>query len=31
MEGKHQTGYLPIEDQKLDSLRPGSREMERGR
>jgi hypothetical protein len=22
---------LPIEDPKLDSLRPGSREMERGR
>jgi hypothetical protein len=26
-----QTGHLPNEDQKLDSLRPGSREMERGR
>jgi len=24
-------GYLPNEDEKLDSLRPGSREMERGR
>ena len=27
----YQTGHLPIEDPKLDSLRPGSREMERGR
>ena len=31
MGGQHQTGYLPNKDQKLDSLRPGSREMERGR
>jgi hypothetical protein len=31
MGGKHQTGHLPIEDPKLDSLRPGSREVERGR
>jgi capsule polysaccharide modification protein KpsS len=30
MGGQHQTGHLPNEDQKLDSLRPGSREMERG-
>jgi len=27
---KHQTGHLPNEDQKLESLHPGSREMERG-
>jgi hypothetical protein len=27
----NQTGHLPIEDPKLDSLRPGLREMERGR
>ena len=26
----HQTGQLPNEDQKLDSLHPGSREMEEG-
>ena len=25
-----QTGHLPNEDQKLDSLRPGSTEMEEG-
>jgi hypothetical protein len=25
------TGHFPNEDQKLDSLRPGSGEMERGR
>jgi hypothetical protein len=25
MGGQHQTGHLPNEDQKLDSLRPGSR------
>ena len=31
MGGLHQTGHLPNEDQKLDSLRPRSREMERGR
>jgi hypothetical protein len=31
MGGKHQTGHLPKEIKKLDSLRPGSREMERGR
>ena len=31
MGGKHQTGHLPNEDQKLDSLSPGSREMEEGR
>jgi len=31
MGEQHQTGHLPNEDQKLDSLRPGSREMERGR
>jgi len=30
MGGEHQTGHLPNEDKKLDSLRPGSREMERG-
>jgi hypothetical protein len=31
-EDKHQTGHLPNEDKKkLDSPRPGSREMERGR
>ena len=30
MGGQHQTGHLPNEDQKLDSLRPGSREMEGG-
>jgi len=30
MGGEHQTGYLPNEDQKLDSLSPGSREIERG-
>jgi uncharacterized protein Yka (UPF0111/DUF47 family) len=28
---RHQTAHLPIEDPKLDSLRPGSTEMERGR
>jgi hypothetical protein len=28
MGGKHQTGHLAIEDQKLYSLRPGLREME---
>jgi hypothetical protein len=28
--GYNQTGHLPNEDQKLDSLRPGSREMEDG-
>jgi hypothetical protein len=27
----NKTGHLPNEDQKLDSLRPGSREVERGR
>ena len=31
MGGQHQTGHLPNEDQKLDSLRPGSTEVERGR
>jgi hypothetical protein len=31
MEGYHQTEYLPNEDQKLDILRPGLREVERGR
>jgi hypothetical protein len=31
MGGQHQTGHLPNEDQKLDSLHPGSMEMERGR
>jgi len=31
MGGEHQTGHLSNEDQKLDSLRPGSREVERGR
>jgi hypothetical protein len=25
---KHRTGHLPIEDPKLDNLRPGSGEME---
>jgi hypothetical protein len=30
MGGQHQTGHLPNEDQKLDSLHPGSMEMERG-
>jgi hypothetical protein len=29
--GGYQTGHLPTEDPKLDSLHPGSREMERGR
>jgi hypothetical protein len=28
--GGHQTVHLPNEDKKLDSLRPGSREMEKG-
>jgi hypothetical protein len=27
MGGHHQRGHLPNEDQKLDSLRPGSKEM----
>jgi hypothetical protein len=31
MGGKHQTGHLPNEDKKLDSLRPGLTEMEEGR
>jgi hypothetical protein len=31
MGGEHQTGHLPNEDQKLNSLRPGSEKMERGR
>jgi hypothetical protein len=31
MEGYHQTGHFPNEDKKLDSLLPGSREVERGR
>jgi len=31
MGGWDQTGHLSNEDRKLDSLRPGSREMERGR
>jgi hypothetical protein len=30
MGGKHQTGHLLNEDQKLDILRPGSRDMEEG-
>jgi hypothetical protein len=30
MRGCNQTGHFPYEDQKLDSLRPGSREMEDG-
>jgi hypothetical protein len=29
-EDNIKTGHLPIEDPKLDSLRPGSREEERG-
>jgi len=29
MGGQRQTGHLPNEGQKLDNLRPGSREMER--
>ena len=31
MGGQRQTGHLPNEGQKLDNLRPGSREMERCR
>ena len=31
MGGQRQTGHLPYEGQKLDNLRPGSREMERCR
>jgi hypothetical protein len=30
MGGLHQTGHLPNEDKKLDSLHPGLREMEGG-
>jgi len=31
MGGQLHAGYLPNEDQNLDSLRPGSREVESGR
>jgi hypothetical protein len=30
MGGQYKTEYLPNEDKKLGSLRPGSREMEEG-
>jgi len=30
MGGWHHTGHLPNEDRKLDSLRPGSREVQKG-